>query len=236
MRIRKTLVTLLGVAAGVWGVRLAAEAYRKGKKECPPFGKRIYHSTAELIGDFGIFWREPERLLAARRNPAIDPVFAEKIMLAVTGVNGCRYCSYAHLQTAKRLGLTPQQVASLLKGEIEQANVDEAPALFFAQHYAETRGQPEDDILERLIDAYGPETARDIITSIRMISMANLIGNTFDALVSRLLGKPAPDSTLAGELSVLGTAAFGLASLAAVLGLRMGLGEPSSQPSGPTAA
>ena len=227
MRFRRTLFTLLGVAAGVTGVRILAKSYRKAKQDCPPFRKRIYHDSSELIGDFGAFWRHPQRIASARRNPEISPIFAEKIMLAVTGANGCRYCRYAHLRSAQRLGLTQQQIHSLLKGEIEHATVDEAPALFFAQHYAERRGEPEKDILQRLIDAYGPRTAEDIISYIRVISLGNLLGNTFDAFVSRVLGRSAPESSLGGELSVLAVAALGVLPLFPVLMLRASTGDAS---------
>ena len=53
------------------------------------------------------------------------------------------------------------------------------------------------------MEHYGSTTARDLLTLIRLITMTNLIGNTFDALLSRILGQPSPDSTLRNEVAIL---------------------------------
>ncbi|MEW6242582.1 MAG: carboxymuconolactone decarboxylase family protein, partial [Chloroflexota bacterium] len=50
---------------------------------------------------------------------------------------------------------------------------------------------------------YGQDTAEDILAYLRMITFGNLLGNTFDALLSRLKGKPAPDSSLWSEVRIL---------------------------------
>ena len=71
------------------------------------------------------------------------------------------------------------------------------------------------------MDAYGAPTAADILTLIRMITIGNLLGNTFDAFLSRLQGQPNPASTLVDEVAVLGGTALGTLPLAALMGLRM---------------
>jgi hypothetical protein len=50
---------------------------------------------------------------------------------------------------------------------------------------------------------YGEEAANDIMTYLRMITFGNLLGNTFDAILSRFSGKPAQGSNLWSELGVL---------------------------------
>ena len=220
MKLRKLLLAGVGVAIGVAGARWASKTYQKAKAECPPFGKRVFRDANELIEAARVLWERPQLVRSAHANPRLTSAFVSRIMLAVTGVNGCRYCSYAHTRAALRVGIQREEAQALLQGDLAQATNDEAPALFFAQHYAETAGEPEADLLQRLVDEYGEATARDILTLIRLIMIGNLLGNTFDALVSRALGKPSPDSTLQGELSVLATALFGLVPLAPVMAYR----------------
>jgi len=200
----------LGMVAGVGGSYLAAKAYRKAKAKCPPFSKRVYRSSDELVEAFGEFWRAPGVLRSIRDNSRIDLALAEKIMLAVTGVNGGRHCSYVHARHAMRVGISREEVEALLRGEFEYATVDQAPALFFAQHYAERRGHPDPDLVQRLVDTWGESGARDLVAYIRLVTMGNLVGNTVDALASRVLGQPSPDTTLRDELSVLAVFVFGV--------------------------
>jgi len=229
MKKHRGLVTLLGLTAGAIVVREAVKAYTKARSACPPFRRRIYSNERHLIDAFTDIWQHPERLVSLRRNSTITRDFAEKLMLTVTGVNGCRYCTYLHSWYGARQGLSAREVTSLLSGDVEHARVDEAPALFFAQQYAEKAGQPDDDLVHRLVDEYGPETARDIVTLIRLMTVGNLVGNTFDALVSRGLGRPAAGSTLRSELLVLGMFCFGIAPLAPVLTLRAVLAGSAAQ-------
>ncbi|MDX9991200.1 MAG: carboxymuconolactone decarboxylase family protein [Anaerolineales bacterium] len=166
------------------------------------FNKRIYSLPAfreavrEIISHF-------DELRAAFRAGRIGKAFAEKIMLAVTQVNGCRYCSYGHSRAALAAGVSEAELQQLLQGEIGGFPEQEAVALAFAQHYAESGCQPAPASVQRLVDYYGDETARDIRAYLRMITFGNLLGNTFDALLSRLKGKPAPGSRLRDELGVV---------------------------------
>ena len=76
----------------------------------------------------------------------------------------------------------------------------ELNALIFAQHYAETNRKPDKEMLGGLFEFYGEQTANHIVLTLRMIFVGNLYGNTLDAFVSRLNGKPAENSSLLFEL------------------------------------
>ena len=120
------------------------------------------------------------------RSGRVSRSFAEKIMLAVTQVNGCRYCAYGHTRTALRSGVAPEVIAQILAGDLEGLAEEEAVALAFAQHWAETEGHPDPDAERRFRAYYGPQVSTDILNWMRMIQMGNLMGNTFDALLYRL--------------------------------------------------
>jgi len=184
------------------------------------YRKRFY-TPGTLFEDLhGLVVRAPE-LSTARRGGRVSPAFAERIMLAVTAVNQCRYCSYGHTRMALQAGLTEEEIQLLLDGHVDFIDPDEAPALFFAQHVAESGGRPDRAAVERLVETYGPRKARDIQAYVRMITFGNLIGNTVDALLSRLGGVPASGSTLWRELLTLALLPLAMPFVAVGMGAAM---------------
>jgi AhpD family alkylhydroperoxidase len=121
-----------------------------------------------------------------RKQPAIPRSFGEKIMLAVTQVNDCRYCSYVHTRKALNAGVSEVEVRSLLDGVFEHSPSDQLIALAFAQHYAVSEGHPEAQALRELERTYGSESATVILAYIRIIFFANLAGNTLDKFLYHL--------------------------------------------------
>jgi AhpD family alkylhydroperoxidase len=166
------------------------------------FDRRIYSSStfAETMSDIFVHLKE---LRSAVRHARIDGEFAEKIMLVVSRVNGCRYCIYGHSRAALASGVSEDELQILLSGELGGFPKEEAVALTFAQHYAESHEHPDPVAWQRLVDCYGLQIAQDILAYLRMITMGNLLGNTFDALLSRINGRPAPGSSFWSETSVL---------------------------------
>lgn len=140
---------------------------------------------------------------SAHRSGRVSKAFSERIMLAVTQVNGCRYCSYYHSKLALEAGMSPDEIAQMMDGDLSHAPASEMVALAFAQHYAESKARPDASALARLEATYGPEMARDILAYIRMITIGNVYGDTFDSFQQRLHGRPTPQSSLTREFSIL---------------------------------
>lgn len=163
------------------------------------FAKRFYTPRRFLQDFWGIMTRMSEFRDAARSG-RVSRAFAEKIMMAVTQVNGCRYCAYFHTQTALREGVSPDELEKLMALELGDFPEEEAVALAFAQHWAESGGDPDDKARQRFEEFYSPQVSADILAWIRMITFGNLAGNTVDAFLSRLRGKPAAGSHVLGEL------------------------------------
>lgn len=229
MKGKRTCMTLMGLVAGMVGSYVAYRAYDKARKSCPPFRKRVYTDAQQLTGAFRELWQHPEDLVALRHSRRVASLLAEKIMLAVASVNGSRHPGLAHVRYAVRRGVPRDVAESLLRGGMERATAEEAPALLFAMHHAKQRGRPDAGAVERLAKAYGPEGARDVLTYVRLVTLASLVGNTLDALVSRALGHPSPDTRLRGELAVLGVFLFGVAPVLLPVIL---WGEPASSRGG----
>jgi AhpD family alkylhydroperoxidase len=141
-------------------------------------------------------------LLRARKSGNVDKAFTEKIMLAVTEVNGCRYCNYVHTKKAVDAGVSQEDIQVLLSGQFEDLSPDEAHALLFAQHYADSGGKPDSDTYQNLIRYYGAEKARDIMALIKAIMVGNIYGLSVDAVLSRIKGNALPGSRLKDEISI----------------------------------
>ena len=99
--------------------------------------------------------------------------------------------------------MTSSEIQAIAVLEFDQVPSDQVAALIFAQHYAETGGHPDPEAWQRVVEICGPNTARDLMVWIRLISLANLWGNTFDVLMSRIGGHPVSDSNLWQELGVV---------------------------------
>ncbi len=172
------------------------------------FRKRVFTWKSFLTAMGDIFTHLGD-ISTASKSEVVDRRFAEKIMLAVTQVNGCRYCDYGHALAALRAGVTQEEIDAIRQGEFSEFLEEEIPALLFAQHYAESNGSPSIEAQQEIEKHYGADGARDMLTWIKMISVGNLLGNTFDALLSHLRGRPSVDSTLWDELAVLEITAVG---------------------------
>ena len=107
-------------------------------------------------------------------------------MLAVTAVNGCKYCSYFHAKQALKSGLSQPEIDTLLSGSIAVCPEEENIALLYAQHWAESDARPDSDAVNKLKEVYGDEKAQAIELILRMIRMGNLSGNTWDYFMYRI--------------------------------------------------
>ena len=170
-------------------------------KQAQHFQKRFYTPGAFGRDALGLLAHVPE-LLSSVMSGRVSRALAEKIMLAVTAVNDCRYCFYVHGRTARRAGVSRLEIQRLLAGEREGLPGREVVALAFASHYAQTSGRPGPEQWQLLRGFYGPKMARDILSYVRLIYFANLSGNAVDAFLSRLKGSPAPGSNPLSEAAL----------------------------------
>ncbi|RMD52136.1 MAG: hypothetical protein D6828_06195, partial [Nitrospirae bacterium] len=150
-------------------------------------------------------------LLKTFLSKRINKSFIHKIMLAVSAVNGCSYCSWLHAKLALLMGeMDIREIENILKTEIgEDVNDYEVMGLAYAQHYAVTDRRPDPEAKELFYEFYGKEIADHITRYIEAINYANKAGNTFEAFLNRFKGNPAPNSSLLFEaLFFLFTAPF----------------------------
>ena len=136
----------------------------------------------------------------------ISGQFRERLMLAVTAVNDCRYCEWGHTKMALNEGCSEEEIEQIMTYDFDSCDPDEVVALAYAQHYAETRDNPTGEYWDKLVDFYGIEKAEDIQLIIETITMGNLLGNTLDAFESRLKGIPPENGSFFFEMYLYFTA------------------------------
>jgi AhpD family alkylhydroperoxidase len=148
--------------------------------------RRIYHSLGELLTDFWIIMSRRKEIRSLMEGKIITPAFRERLMLVVTAVHRCRYCSYAHAREALSNGIPQKEIEALAQQMFEGSPSEEVPALLYAQHWAEANGEPEAPVREQLVADYGDRVVEMIELALRMIRAGNLSGNTFDYLLHRI--------------------------------------------------
>ncbi|MDD2459158.1 MAG: carboxymuconolactone decarboxylase family protein [Eubacteriales bacterium] len=137
------------------------------------------------------------------RKRTVDPHLIERLMLATTEVNGCEVCSYAHTRMALVEGFGQDEIEAFLSGSKAYVKAEEATAILYAQHVADTMGQPDLKAWERLVATYGEQHAAIMRAGITVMMMGNISGIPLSALLRRLRGKPYENSSLLYELSML---------------------------------
>ncbi|HAA64970.1 MAG TPA: alkylhydroperoxidase, partial [Thermoanaerobacter sp.] len=110
---------------------------------------------------------------------------------------------YFHAKEALRAGMSNEEVKKLLSGEFGDVPDDQLAALLFAEHYAETAGNFDEEAYKKLVETYGEDYTYSIMRAIRAIMVGNTHGNAFSALVNRLKGKPYKNSNLKDELGII---------------------------------
>ncbi len=152
------------------------------------FLKKIYSHREGYVALYKGLHTLPHLVKNARKK-LLSRQFIERIMLAVTEVNGCEVCAYGHTKMALEHGMSHEEIGRILSGDTSSIDEDELVAVMFAQHYADTRGNPSAGSWERVIDHYEKEKALVILSATRMIMIGNIFGIPLSALLRRLKRK-----------------------------------------------
>ena len=147
--------------------------------------------------------RAISRLAANSKSGLVDKDFIERLQLAVTEVNGCPACSYQHTKIALRQGMSNEEITSFLSGGDQFIKTEEAKAIMFVQHFAESRAYPKIYAYDVVASEYGNKQAEIIISAAQMMITGNIYGIPYSAFQARLKGMAYKDSSLFYELGML---------------------------------
>lgn len=145
----------------------------------------IFRAVADVVASGPV-------LFEAALHPTITGTLREKLFLAVSSINDCRYCKWGHTHWAMAQGVPLEEVNQILGHQAESLvakNPGEAAAILFAQHYAEQLDQFDPESIENLRQFYSDAEVAEILAYVRFITLTNLTGNTVDAFLTGTHGQ-----------------------------------------------
>jgi AhpD family alkylhydroperoxidase len=155
--------------------------------------------------------RFPE-IMTGRR---LEPRVREAVMVAISADNRCRYCSFIHREWALREGLAREHMDEILARDYRTADTDLWTSVEYARELAAVDFGPLPEARAVFYDRRIPlDLRQDIEAVARAITLANRVGNTFDALLERTSGRPLPGSRPVDE-AVVSAAFLAIAPLVA---------------------
>lgn len=144
------------------------------------------------------------------KDGTLSPELKERLMLAVTEVNGCALCAYGHTRMALESGMKMEEIEAMLGGELADVPKEELSAVLFARHYAEARGLPSKESWKQIEHLYGKREARAILSAVRVIMAGNAYGIPMGSFAARFVPgkreKVDKRSNIAYEICVIATA------------------------------
>jgi len=139
---------------------------------------------------FTLFNMTFKRMMKLRKIPyeqKISPQFREKLMVAVSSVNKCAYCSYLHTKTALEQGISQNEIDGILKNDIKQFSKEDLPGILFAQHFSETKGNVSESALNNVIQIYGETKTWQMRAFLQSVLFGNLCCNTYISFKKKIL-------------------------------------------------
>lgn len=149
---------------------------------------------ASLVPEFGTMYR-------VWGKKEVDPGFREELMLAVSRLNGCRYCSWGHHEWAQISGVSNEELAQLEQLDPKGFDRRKWVAISYVRALVQenfVRVQPE--LRRAMQHKYSAREIRQIELIANVMDVGNRGSNTFDAMLSRLRGVPAADSRIVDEV------------------------------------
>lgn len=164
---------------------------------------RVY-TVRELFKDLGSVLRRVPALLSIWLGGRLPRELREKVIVAVAQVNSCRMCEHAHSRMALEAGVTDAELAALENMDESAFDRSDWLAISYARERTKAGFAPvaNDASQQALLEAIGSQTAGDVEDVARVMTVANRIANTLNALSDRRRGKPIPGSRFIDELLI----------------------------------
>lgn len=164
---------------------------------------RVY-TVPELFADLGSVLTRAPALWAIWIGGRLARTLREQIIVAVAKVNACGMCEHAHTRMALEAGVSDAEIAAL--EDMDPSAFDRRTWLAIAHARERTKANftpvADDASQEALNEALSAQTRSDVEDVARMMTVANRIANTLNALPDRWRGKPVPESRLFDELVI----------------------------------
>jgi len=164
---------------------------------------RVY-TVPELVQDLKWVTTRLRELWSIWVRRRVSPALREQVIVAVAQTNACRMCEHAHARHALAAGVSDAELAAL--ENMDEEAFDRSTWLAVAHARARTKADfaPDEgnELKVAVVSALGPQTCNDVEDVARVMTVANRIANTLNALPDRRRGNPVPGSRLADELVI----------------------------------
>jgi uncharacterized peroxidase-related enzyme len=128
--------------------------------------KALAHRPA-MLGKFLEFYASVGR--------SLDRKMYEAVYLRLSLINGCHYCTQHHIQSARRIGLTPEQMSGLKAGDYSGFGAPEQAALRYAEKLTRTPGGGDDADFAELKKHFSDEQIVDLHMLIGLANLTNRV-------------------------------------------------------------
>jgi AhpD family alkylhydroperoxidase len=166
------------------------------------YEKKIWTLAGCLADHRSVILNLP-RIAGAYVGPnAVDPQLNESVMVTVNSVNNCPFCEGLHGELARMAGVEDPKALMSAQSEGECRKIVDDPAVSFARIFAEAdgRGPQVDEAFEALASATRPAYAASVRALCWFLLWGSIGGNTINAFLSRLMGRPKQCSSAIFEL------------------------------------
>jgi len=220
VRRRDGFLVAMGALAGVIAVHYARRAVGRAKERTGTFARPAFVNVGHVLEWVRDLWRHPERLAMMRSNPAISGALSDAVLAALLQHGADEAPALAD----RVLAWLSLRGDALRKDQpTEPVAVSPAQERSVAEFARETlvRGaRPNLDHVDALIDAFGVRTAHDVVTFVRLVAGIVLAANTWEAIVSRALGRPSPETRARDEAKIVSLLALAILPLVPIAYLR----------------
>ncbi len=180
-------------------------AARKTRRARPAAGigpnRKPTISTREAVARLAALMSEFQELYAIWGKSKLDPAFREELMLAVARQNDAPYCSWMHRTWAELAGSSRKVIEKIELLDPRGLDARTWAAVAYVRALASNDMKPVSGQLRRRVEShFSQREIEDIELVARAMDLINRMANTFDAMLSRLQGKPAADSDILDEL------------------------------------
>jgi AhpD family alkylhydroperoxidase len=177
----------------------------------PPSGGLFGGHRKRTIGTFSFFGSilsfacEVPTIYKIWQKHEIDAGFREELMLAVSKLNDCKYCAWGHHEWAHAAGISEDELDHIEHGDPEGINRAKWVAISYVVALVSSEYTHVPRELKREMQAnYSKHEIKEIELVAKIMDVSNRGANTWDAMLSRLNGKPAHDSHVLDEFVLSG--------------------------------
>ena len=177
----------------------------------PPSGGLFSGHRKRTIGTFHFFG---EILSFACQLPTmyriwqkheIEAGFREELMLAVSKLNDCKYCTWGHHEWAHAAGISEDELDHIEHGDPEGIDRAKWVAISYVVALISLdKSNVPSELTQEMRANYSAREIKEIELIAKIMDVSNRAANTWDALQSRLNGKPAHDSHVMDEFVLSG--------------------------------